>query len=83
MSTGGKRCDEDLFRIVKAPYVSTWGEFFDRAKKMFKRRPNKVKYSAAETTRTTSRKTISYTHADSIYDQIYARETDGCRKSYR
>ena len=40
---GGKRKeDEGLFRIVKAPYVSTWEEFFDRAKKMFKRRPNKV-----------------------------------------
>ena len=74
MSTGGKRCDEDLFRIVKAPYVSTWGEFFDRAKKMFKRRPNKVKYSAAETTRTTSRKTISYTHTQTRYTTKYTQE---------
>ena len=41
-NAGKRREDEVLFRIVKAPYVSTWEEFLDRAKKMFKRRPVKV-----------------------------------------
>lgn len=43
MSSGKKRSvKDDAFRIVKAPYVATWSEFLDRAKQIYRRRPNKV-----------------------------------------
>jgi hypothetical protein len=73
MSSGKKRSvKDDAFRIVKAPYVATWSEFLDRAKQIYRRRPNKVsRLLTSDDDLCFFLPFLKYT--DAIYEDVYTK----------